>query len=156
MLHTVTLMDAFDQLVRNFIYRHFVDQGRPPSVEETALTLGADIDQTRAAFEQLHRMHAIFLEPTTQEPQIRMANPFSAFPTRFRVRTLRQSYWANCAWDMLGIPAALEADATIEAPCADCGEICFIQVSNDQVSSSGEIAHFAVPFRHWYDDLTFT
>jgi hypothetical protein len=36
----------------------------------------------------------------------------------WEVRSRGHSYWANCAWDMLGIPAALHSDADVEAEYA--------------------------------------
>jgi hypothetical protein len=32
-----------------------------------------------------------------------------------------RSYWANCAWDMLGLPAALHPDAEVETEYAEDG-----------------------------------
>jgi hypothetical protein len=61
----------------------------------------------------------LFLDPETCE--ISMAFPFSAVHTQFRVRANGRSYWANCAWDMLGVPAALHADAEVEAEYAEDG-----------------------------------
>jgi hypothetical protein len=84
-----------------------------------------------------------------------MANPFSAVPTAFRVQANGRAYWANCAWDALGIPAALDADARIEARCP-AGEPIGIAVTDGQVRGEGAVAHFAVPFRQWYDDLIAT
>ena len=51
-----------------------------------------------------------------------MANPFSGVETPFKVHANGKSYFANCAWDTLGIPAALHVDAEIEAACAQSGE----------------------------------
>jgi hypothetical protein len=37
-----------------------------------------------------------------------MANPFSAVPTPFLVRSGDRSWYGNCIWDALGIPAMLQ------------------------------------------------
>jgi Alkylmercury lyase len=50
------------------------------------------------------------------------APPFSAVPTPFRVRSGGMSWYAPCAWDAFGIPAALKRDTTCEAACAWSGE----------------------------------
>jgi hypothetical protein len=76
--------------------------------------------------------------------------------TSFNVRANGKTYFANCAWDSLGIPAALHTDAEIEAVCAQTGEPIYLRVSGGEVDSSDALAHFLVPFRDWYDDLTFT
>jgi hypothetical protein len=39
----------------------------------------------------------------------------------WEVRSKGRSYWANCAWGMLGIPAALHSDADVEAEYAEDG-----------------------------------
>jgi len=85
-----------------------------------------------------------------------MANPFSAVETPFRVHARGVTYWANCAWDALGIPAALGADAQIEATDAETGQPVLLDVQNGQVSSHGEWVHFPLPFQRWYDDLILT
>lgn len=148
--------DAFYWQVRNEIYRWFVEEGRPPTVTQAAEQLNATIELAREAFLWLAEKHAIFLEPGASEPQVRMAFPFSAIPTSFRVQVGIRSYWANCAWDLFGIPAALHTKATLEAECADCGEKLELQVMDGGVSSTNPVAHFLVPFKHWYEDLVHT
>jgi hypothetical protein len=140
--------------VRVFVYQHFVSTTRPPTVDETAAHFHLSLDQAASLYQELDQRHALFLEPGT--PTIRMANPFSALPTAFRVHAQGQVYWANCAWDSLGIPAALQSDATIETRCAESGQPITLDVHQAQVVSRGELIHFLVPFRHWYDDLVFT
>ena len=151
-------MDATDDdlawTVRRSIYAALVERGVPPSVEETAVGLGIAIEAARAAYRRLDALHAIFLEPGTET--IRMAHPFSGVPTPFRVRVGDRAYWANCAWDALGVPAALGADATVEAVCADDGLPAEIGVVGGVVQGKGELVHFLRPFRRWYDDLVFT
>jgi hypothetical protein len=82
-----------------------------------------------------------------------MANPFSAVPTPFRVRAGEVEYWANCAWDMLGVPAALGADAAIHATWAVDGAPAELRVERGQVTGAEGIVHFLTPFRAWYDDI---
>jgi Alkylmercury lyase len=52
------------------------------------------------------------LKPATNE--LRMANPFSAVPTAYRVHAAGQWWYGNCAWDALGICAALRTDGRVE------------------------------------------
>ena len=85
-----------------------------------------------------------------------MANPFSALPTKFRMQVGQVAYWANCAWDMLGIPAALHQDAVIEAEYEDGGETAVLTVKNGQLQPGDGVIHFPFPVRHWYDDLVLT
>jgi len=147
------LQDKLDWSARLFVYRFLVENERPPTPEETALALGIGAEQAREAYVRLHRRHALFLEPGTST--IRMAHPFSVRPTPFRVHAGGRAYWANCAWDMLGVPAALHADAQIEGVYADTGEAAQLSVAGGQVQGSG-VVYFALPYRQWYDDLIYT
>ena len=79
-----------------------------------------------------------------------MAHPFSGVPTAFRVEADDRTYWANCAWDTLGIPAALHADARIEAPI-EAGESIRFAIEAGRVQGRHEVV--PLPFCRWYDDL---
>lgn len=148
-------VDDLDWRARAAIYRFIVEHERPPTVDEAANALGITSERAALAFQRLNRRHAIFLEPGTLT--IRMAHPFSAIPTLFRVQSNGRAYWANCAWDMLGIPAALHADAEIAAHYADAANTpVTLKVTNDTVYGQGEVIHFPLPFQHWYDDLVRT
>ena len=145
--------DELDWSVRRFVYQFLVERERPPAIDETSAALGITAEQAREAYERLHRRHALFLEPGTLH--VRMAHPFSARPTPFRVHVGTHVYYANCAWDMLGISAALYEDARIEAVYADTGESALFSVVDGHVHGRGVVS-FALPFRQWYDDLIFT
>lgn len=147
-------MPNTDLAIRHFVYEHFVDHTSPPSVEETAQAFDLTIDEAKAVYDRLHQNHFFFLEPGTTD--IRMANPLSAVPTKFKVHLGGKSYWANCAWDMLGIPAMLQAEATIEAIFEDTQETAVITVKDDQIHHAGGVVHFPLPVRQWYDDLILT
>ena len=140
--------------IRHFVYQHFAETTRPPSADDTAAQFYLAPEQAVAAYDELHRRHALYLKPGTHE--VLMANPFSGVETEFRVRANGKTYFANCAWDTLGIPAALHTDAAIEADCAQSGEPVRIRVNKEQVQDSDALVHFLIPFRGWYDDLAFT
>jgi hypothetical protein len=139
---------------RAFIYRHFADTTRPPSLQETAHNFDIDVEHAELLYKDLHERHALFLEPNTVT--IRMANPFSGIPTDYKVNANGKTYYANCAWDMLGIPAALHSDAVIDAKCAESNEPIQLEVRDGQVLASDAKVHFPLPFARWYDDLVFT
>ena len=149
-----TTNESLDWTVRSFVYRYIVEHGLPPTVDETAVGLDITADEARAAYHWLDRRHAIFLEPGTDT--IRMAHPFSGVPTVFRVHANDRVYSANCAWDALGVPAALHADATVEAVYAEDGAPTTVTVEGNRVHAAGGVVHLPVPFRAWYDDLIFT
>jgi len=148
----VTLPDEQLWSIRAWIYRLLAERGRPPSVAECAQAWKLAPAAAREAYRALEARHALLLAPDGES--IRMAHPFSGVPTSFVVRSGGIEYWANCAWDALGIPAALHADAEVDA-FADGGAV-HLAVRNGQLHSNGELVHFALPFRRWYDDLVFT
>ncbi|MBP7964981.1 MAG: hypothetical protein KBG20_21785 [Caldilineaceae bacterium] len=145
-----------DQLwhARAHIYQHIADTAHPPTVDQVADHFGLSRSEGEALFQELDRVHALFLEPGTLD--IRIANPFSAVPTDFRVTAQGRSYWANCGWDALGIPAALHADATIEATCAQSGDPLPLTVQDGRLLPTDAVVHFLVPFARWYEDMVFT
>jgi DNA-binding transcriptional MocR family regulator len=140
--------------IRAFIYQHFAETTRAPSVDETAAQFDLTHEQVASAFEELHQRHAIFLKPGTHN--ILMANPFSGIPTEFKVHANNKTYFANCAWDSLGIPAALHVDAHIEATCSQSTEPIKLSIKDGQISNSDTLVHFLIPFKDWYNDLLFT
>jgi hypothetical protein len=140
--------------IRAFIYQHFAETTRPPRVEETASRSDLTHEQAAAAYEELQRRHVILLQSGTHN--IQMAWPFSGVETPFHVHANDKTYFANCAWDSLGVPAALHIDAEIKAVCAQSGEDIRITVTGQQVHGSDVLVHFLVPFLSWYDDLPFT
>lgn len=140
--------------IRAFVYQHFVETTRAPTVDETATRWALTEGEAASAYELLHQRHAFFLEPGTHN--ILMANPFSGIPTKFEVLANDKTYFANCAWDSLGIPAALHVDAEIEATCSQSGDRIHLSIKDGQVSNSDALVHFLVPFKHWYNDLIFT
>ena len=140
--------------VRAFIYKHFAETTRPPNIVATASQFSLTRDEAAEAYGELARRHAIFLAPGTHD--IQMAWPFSGVETPFVVHADNKCYYANCAWDSLGIPVALERDAEIEASCAQTGEPIRLRVTDGQVQVSEALVHFLVPFKDWYNDLPST
>lgn len=147
-------VDAADLVVRNLTYRLFVELGRAPTLDEVADasdSYTADIAQT---WERLHESHAIVLNAAGTG--IRMANPFSGVPTRFKVRANGRSWYANCAWDSIGICAALDSDGAVLTSCPDCDDAIEFNVMNRTVSDPSLLFHALVPASQWWDDIGFT
>ena len=140
--------------IRAFVYRHFAETTHPPSVEETAAWYNITHEDAAAAYDELNRRHAFFLQPGTHH--IAMAWPFSAAETPFIVHAKNKTYFANCAWDSLGISVVLEADVEVEATCAQSGKEISITIRGGEVQRESTLVHFLVPFKDWYNDLPFT
>ena len=148
-------MDESDLRIRNHLYSSFVCDSNARTPAQTALELALGVDDVRDAYRRLHEAHAIVLEPDGES--VRMLNPFSAVETQHRVEANGRSWWANCAWDALGIPAALDGDGRVESPCPDCGETLELEVCDGQLVRGAELlVHFVVPARRWWDDIAFT
>ena len=149
-----TTISEFDLRVRYQIYRFLAENCQAPSYPEIADLLSADKESVRVSFHRLHERHMLFLEPKTDS--IRMANPFSAILTRFKVTSGNKQWWANCAWDSLGIAAALQMDVQIHASYPDTQETVDLQVTHGRVDGKNHVVYFPLPCRQWYDDLIFT
>lgn len=147
-------MGGFHPAVRLHVYRYFVETGRPPTIAETAVALSAPSPDVEAAYRRLAEGRALVLTPGTLE--IRMANPLSAVPTAFRVEVGGRSWWGNCVWDALGIPAMLGADGRIVTACGDCGEPMTLTVERGALRPAAGLIHFAIPAARWWDDIIFT
>jgi hypothetical protein len=147
-------MDAADIALRNATYRRFVELGRAPTTAEMAAALGRPAEDVEAGWRRLHDAHALVLAPNAAE--ILMANPFAARPTPFRVDVAGRSWFGNCAWDALGVGAALHADCTVDTTCADCGEALRVNVRDGLPDQDGLVFHVLVPAAGWWDDIGFT
>ncbi len=145
------MTDGSDIRIRNYVYRRFVELGRAPTLAELREELG---DEVQTALRRLHDAHAIVLEPDGAE--IRMANPFSAVPTPYRVEAGGRSWYGNCAWDAFGIPAALHVDGHVSSACPDCGDPIEIEICDERPVPDEHVFHVAVPAAQWWDDIVFT
>jgi Alkylmercury lyase len=155
-------VDDFDLAVRLEIYRHFASTGGRPTVEQMAAKVAADPRAVRESYARLYGRRMLVLEP--DGASIRMAPPFSGVPTMHRVESAGVSYFANCAWDALGVPAALHRPATVHSRCAQSSQPFVLEVglSGPPASAQGPapasewLFHCLVPAAHWWDDIVFT
>jgi hypothetical protein len=148
-------VDELDLRIRSHVYASFVHAGRAHTAGETAAALGLELDEAEAGYRRLHDAHALVLQPGSTE--IRMLNPFSVVETPHRVEAEGRTWFANCAWDALGIPAALHADGVVHSQCPDCGEPLELEVRDGElVEGRALLVHFVVPASRWWDDIAFT
>lgn len=146
--------EALDTRLRVFLYEHALETGAVPTAVQIAKRNGLDIGAVRGSLQRLAASHLIVLDPVTVE--VRMANPLSAIPTGFRVETPRGSFFGNCVWDALGVVAMLGGDGAVRTACPDCDEPMALEVSSYQLAPADAVVHFAVPARHWWDDIIHT
>lgn len=144
----------FDTTIKLAVYRDFAGTGRAPSVARIAGQVACSDDEVRQAFVRLQASRVLLLEPDGET--IRMAPPFSAVPTPHHVAVGRRTYWANCAWDALGIPAALQRAAVVHSSCGQSGAPLRLRVGREGPEPSDWLFHCQVPAARWWADLVFT
>jgi hypothetical protein len=140
--------------LRHLTYGLFVELGRAPTRSEAAASARLAEAEIAAAWRELHDQHALVLDLETTE--IRMANPFSAVPTPYRVQAGGRAWYANCAWDAFGICAALHSDGHIATACPDCGQPLSISVRGETPDDPSLLFHCLVPAARWWDNIIFT
>jgi Alkylmercury lyase len=142
-------VDEADLELRRRTYAFFVEHARAPLPAE----LGGP-DEVVAGWRRLHDEHALVLNSATDE--LRMLNPFSVVPTAYRVRAGDRWWYGNCAWDALGICAALRSGGRVETSCPDCGAPVLVQLRDERPDDESLLFHCLVPARNWWDDIAFT
>ena len=146
-------IQEFDRAVRLHVFRRAADTGVVPQLPEIASALAHPVETIDASLRRLAEEHVLVLAPGGSS--IWMANPFSAVPTDFKVTSRGRTYFGNCIWDALGIPAILGADGLVETLCGDCGESMTVEVRDGTLTGEG-IVHFAVPAKRWWINIGFT
>jgi hypothetical protein len=129
--------------------------GRLPDAAEVGQALDLPADTVIDVYRRLHDAHVFVLEPGSPE-RLRMANPFSAVPTPFRVQIGDQSWWGNCVWDGLGIIAALGGSGVMSTTCPDCGQPQAVVVEDSELRHGTGIAYIGVPAVAWWENIIYT
>jgi hypothetical protein len=138
--------------VRLHVMRTLLDDGRAPSVAETAAALGRSEAETTEGYHELAASHAIELRPGTLE--VWMAHPLSAVPTAYVATVDGRDHFANCIWDGLGTVAMLGGTGAVRTTCEDCGESLQVDVVQGALAGEPEgVVHFAIPASRWYEDI---
>lgn len=144
----------FHWALRTEIFRHIGETTRAPSLEQLSAWSGRSRDEVLRALDALEAGHHIALLP--DRSGIWMANPFSATPTAYPVVTARGRYWANCAWDAIGVPAILGIDGWTETRCAGSGAPLSFGVQGGERQGDDALIHLVVPPRDAWVDIGFT
>jgi Alkylmercury lyase len=141
--------------VKLAIYDHFAETSHAPTVADLATKLNVPAEEVQNAFDELHKQRLIVPEPVDPS-RIRMAPPFSAIPTSFRVTVKAKTYHANCVWDSIGIPAAFHADGMVRARDGHTREAMTLVIRNGAPKPTPCVIHIAVPAANWWDDIIYT
>jgi len=143
-----------DLTIRHAVFQHFIQSGQAPASAQLAAEFKLSPEEVQAAFLRLAQNHMLVLR--SDSPEILMAHPFSAVPTDYPVSSGDLTWWANCIWDALGIPAMLGKDADIHTTCPDCNQPIFLSIKDGRLTGDSGLIHFGVPAKQWWDNITFT
>lgn len=144
----------FDTQTKLAIYKHFAETGSRPSAATVAERVGSNTSSVLEAYARLRAQRVLVLESDGES--IRMAPPFSGVPTQHRVVVGDKQYFANCAWDALGVLAALHQAGEVNSRCEQSGEPFRLEVGLDGPPPSSWLFHCLVPAAKWWDDIVFT
>ena len=147
--------DSRDSEIRLWIYHHFVETGRAPSPVEIAARFQLTPGEVENRLRRLQdEADALVLLPGS--PYIWMAEPFSAVPTSFMVRSGTRAWWANCIWDALAILVLIGTDGSVSTACPHSGQPLVVSATRRGLEEAQGIVHFAVPARDWWRNIGFT
>ena len=140
--------------LRIHIYDVLLDRGLPPRLSELARDFNVTERDARDAIAALKIGKTV--QPHRRTGEIWMAGPFASEKTDYTVAGRKTTWFANCAWDMLGIPMIAREWVSIDTRCGESGETIRLSADQDSPSRENLVVHFLVPARRWYDDLGFT
>jgi hypothetical protein len=121
--------------LRREVMRAFAAAGTPPAVRD------------RDGLRSLAEHHVVVLD---EAGAIVMAHPFAAPGAGTIVEAGGRTWWGSCAWDGLGIVAALGLDRAIVRSNG-----LSVSVESGRVTGDA-VFHVAVPARRWWDDIAHT
>jgi hypothetical protein len=125
-------LDPVEKAAHQAILRTFAITGHPPAASELDAVIAGSGSSAAEVLNKLHDVDAIRLAP---DGQIAVAYPFSAAPTRHRVRIGDQvDVYAMCAIDALGISAMLGQDTLIESVDVTTGQPITVTTSGGHTS----------------------
>jgi hypothetical protein len=141
--------------LRRFIYNTLIDDAKVSSSGDIAEHFGVDRSDALRALRERKIGKTILPDPRTGE--LWMMGPFAAGETQYSVRAGTRRWFANCAWDMLGVAHLVGAPVDIETQCTDCGAPIALHLEPDAESVGTDLlVHFLLPARRWYNDIGFT
>jgi hypothetical protein len=144
-----------DEAVRLAIYNGYVNEGRPPALEQAAAELSVGVDAIQESLARLHEARHIVLDA---DGDIVMAHPFASVPLGFSVMGHDTLWWGGCAWDSFAIPQLCPDDpeVLVATQCPGCGKPLTWVVNRESPPLGDEVAHFLVPMAQVWDDVVHT
>jgi alkylmercury lyase-like protein len=145
-----------DREVRVAIARSIKRQGKIPTIAAVASDIGREVATVDASFARMIDGH-VFI-PRKGSHEIWAYDPFCVGPTDFFVTAAGRVWFGICAWDALGIPAALGEPGVLETHCADCNESLVVEVDANGATDiqTWTVMQVGVPARDFWKDIYFT
>jgi len=145
------VVTAFQERVRGELTRQIAEQGRAPSNDELAKSLGCSLSDIEDALLALHSSHSLLLHPHKVEPWV--VHPFALYPASCWVQVGSRGYWAACLYCAFGIAAALNSDADIFTRFGGESKQCIVRVRDQDVIEKDLVFHLSTPIREWWDNV---
>lgn len=120
--------EAHDVCLRAFTA---IASGRALPVAEAAAHLNLPPEQVQALIERLARQGRLTLDETGTS--IAGAAGLSLLLSRHTLILNGRKLWTWCAFDAVGIPAGLGADARVESTCSGCGRRVAVEIIQGQL-----------------------
>jgi hypothetical protein len=145
-----------DREFRIAIARSIMTRGQIPTIAAVASDMGRDIAAVDASFARMIEGRVCI--PQKDSHEIYAYDPFCVGPTDFFVTAAGRVWFGICAWDALGIPAALGEPGVVETHCADCNESLVVEVDADGGTEvqTWTVMQVGVPARDFWKDIYFT
>jgi len=145
-----------DREVRVAIARAIKTRGQIPTIAAVAADLQKDIAWVDASFTRMIEGR-VFI-PRKGSHEIYAYDPFCVGPTDFFVTAANRVWFGICAWDALGIPAALGEPGVVETHCADCNESLVVEVDAKGITEvqTWTVMQVGVRARDFWKDIYFT
>lgn len=141
--------------VRRFLYQHWCDHGRGPTLRDTHEALGLDRAEIISAYKELSRGEIVF-DQTTQNFLILKVPPFSSMPSQVQVWIDGSFHsFAGCAMESVAIsrmPPFEDREVRLESYCACClAPVTVVMRNGELVSRSPEsvLIHISKPTAEW-------
>lgn len=145
-----------DREVRIAIARSIKTRGKIPTIAAVATDMDKDVSWVDASFARMIEGR-VFI-PRRDSHEIYAYDPFCVGPTDFFVTAAGRVWFGICAWDALGIPAALGESGVVETHCADCNESLVVEVDANGITEvqTWTVMQVGVPARDFWKDIYFT
>ncbi|HSE07253.1 MAG TPA: organomercurial lyase [Nocardioidaceae bacterium] len=128
----LSILDGAASRVRRAAFTRLLATAEPVDVTTLAFDTGLAKSDVETALADLASAGAITRQPSSAGQgspagPVVAAGGLSVAPARHQLLLDGRAFWTWCAFDGIGIPAALGIDAVLETRCPTCGE--HIQVS---------------------------